>query len=856
MLSFDKTYTYLYVPEWSAARVRRISMSSGLVFTHAGTGTGGFTGDGGQATSGRVNVPAKIVFDSLGGYYIADRSNNRIRYVSNQGIISTFAGTGTRAFTQDNLGPLNTNLNFPTSLALDRFGYVVIVDTSNFRIRGVFQSAPTNLPTLAPTVTAVTSYVQTIYGTGSASNPVDAQNAKTNPIGLVRDLVFDSSNNLYYAETNTATVRVVYAATGLGYTFAGTYLTSANTGHNDLATSPASALVSPYGLNFDINGNLLITDTGAHTVRLVTMSTKIMSRVAGTGVAGYNQDGIFPTAATLNDPYSALTDGNGNIYINDFSNCRIRVISASDKKIRTFAGTGVVGSGDDGYSATSTAIYYPSRGAFGPGFFNLYYTEWSGQRVRAISMTTLLVKTVAGNGAYGFGGDGGPATSANIYTPSKVAFDSNGGFYIADYSNHRVRYVSNTGFINTVLGTGGATYNGDSLSPLATALHTPNAVAVDRTGNLFVADTNNYRIRTIVTKFPTGTPTLAPSVDTSVTLLQTVVGNGVTSTVIENANATLSPGGYARDLVFDSSNNLYYADYQSYTIRVVAVGTGRNVLVAGKLNILGNADGALGTGAMGSPFGISIDNSGNVLVAEHNYHTIRKVTLPTKALSTVAGTGVAGYSGDLLPATSSALNEPWVAVTDASGNIYITDYINCRIRRVVLSTGQLVNFAGTGSCAAGVDGLQATATGLLNPGRIAFNADYSFLYYPEYGGSTLRRINMATGLTTIVISSDAAYPSVYSPVPLVGAIDLAFDRSGGILIANRNRHSITYLTPGGVHVKYAGTGGAGYSQDGLTASSSPFNRPEGVAIDSNGYVYIADANNYRIRKIINTRLFL
>ena len=190
-------------------------------------------------------------------------------------------------------------------------------------------------------------------------------------------------------------------------------------------------------------------------------------------------------------------DSSGNIYLSDYSNARIREVVKATGNIITLAGTGTFAFSGDGGPATSAAISYPEGIALDSSG-NVFFSDEGNERIREIVKTTGIITTVAGNGLGGYGGDGGQATSAEVFEPNGVAVDSSGNLFIADYGNNRIREVAKaTGIITTVAGTGSAGYSGDGGAATSARLDYPNGVAVDSSGNLYIADTSNYRIREV-----------------------------------------------------------------------------------------------------------------------------------------------------------------------------------------------------------------------------------------------------------------------------------------------------------------------------------------------------------------------
>ncbi len=286
-------------------------------------------------------------------------------------------------------------------------------------------------------------------------------------------------------------------------TFAGNPLAGPGfSGDTSLAT--AAQLNNPSGVAIDSVGNVYIADSANSRVREVNTSG-VITTFAGTGVSGYTGDNGEATSATLMDPVGVAVDSLGNVYIADGTAAVIRKVT--NGIITTIAGTGKGGFSGDGGSATSAALNLPSSIAVDASG-NLYIADAGNHRIRKIS--TGLITTIAGNGNFGFAGDGAAATSASLYFPQGVAVDSSGNVYIADTQNNRIRKVAG-GIITTVAGNGTPAYSGDKGSALAASLNGPRSVAVDTLGNFYIGDTGNNTVRkvsesTIVTVAGTGIP--------------------------------------------------------------------------------------------------------------------------------------------------------------------------------------------------------------------------------------------------------------------------------------------------------------------------------------------------------------
>jgi uncharacterized protein (TIGR03437 family) len=296
----------------------------------------------------------------------------------------------------------------------------------------------------------------------------------------------DSAGNLYIADSGNQRVRKV--SKGVITTVAGNG-TLGYTGDNGPAT--AAQLNTPYGVAVDSAGNLYIADSGNNVIRKVTVSSGVISTVAGNGTSGYTGDNGPATSAQLFTPSWVAVDPAGNLYITDVANNVVREASASNGVISTVAGNGTYAFAGDGALATGAALDQP-MGVAVDSAGNLYIADTGNQRIRKVSNGT--ISTVAGNGTYGFTGDGASATSAELYQPMGVAVDSAGNLYIGDTVNNRIRKVSN-GVITTVAGNGIGGYGGDGGAATSAELNEPVGVALDPVGNLYTADFVNNRVR-------------------------------------------------------------------------------------------------------------------------------------------------------------------------------------------------------------------------------------------------------------------------------------------------------------------------------------------------------------------------
>lgn len=343
-----------------------------------------------------------------------------------------------------------------------------------------------------------------------------------------------------------------------------------------------------------------------------TGNAQIITTIAGIGTAGYNGDGILATAAQFNGVQGLAIDAAGNIYAADISGNRIRKITVSTGLISTIAGTGTGGYNGDGILATAAQINIPSALAF-DGNGDLFFTDRYNHRIRKITTSTGIISTVAGTGTAGYNGDGIAATTAQLNNPNEVSFDTSGNLYIADWINHRVRKVNySTGIITTIAGTGTGGYNGDGIAATAAQINGPCGIIFDKAGNIYIAEYGGARIRKITI---------------SSGLISTITGTGT--------------GGYNGDGIAATSAQLAGCAY------------------------------------------IRFDGAENMYIGDASNARIRKITKTTGIISTIAGTGTTGYNGDGIAAASAQLNYPFfICFDDTKCNMYIADYYNNRIRKI------------------------------------------------------------------------------------------------------------------------------------------------------------------------------
>jgi trimeric autotransporter adhesin len=660
------------------------AMRAGHIYSVAGNGRAGDSGDGGPATSAEMYQPAGVTVDAAGNILIAVTGNSRIRVVAEAtgtfygqamiaGDIYTVAGTGTAGYNGDAIPATSAELNGPAGVALDAAGNIVIADGSNERIRVVAEHTGSFYGQAM-----IAGDIYTVAGTGTAGYNGDAIPATSAEIHGPDGVAVDAAGTILIADPSHARLRVVAEHTGSFY------------------------------------GQAMIAGD--------------IYTIAGTSLAGYNGEGIAATIAELNDPDGVAVDAAGNVLISDAGNDRVRVVAASTGSfygqamtagdIYAVAGDGTRDYAANGAPATSAQIRGDS-GVAVDAAGNLVIPDGGNNLVQVVAestgsfygraMTAGDIYTVAGDGRAGFTGDGGPATSAEISNPNGVGLDAAGNILIADTGNERIRVVAEhtgsfygramtAGDIYSVAGTGGAGYNGDGIPATSAELNFPGRVTVDHAGNLVISEGTGQRIRVVAESTGSFYGQAMTAGD-----IYTVAGDGTRGYNGDGIPATSAELNAPSGLVVDAAGNLVFSDGLNERIRVVAVATGSfygQAMIAGDIYTIAgdgaagyNGDGIPATSAeLDGPGSVALDAAGNIVIADGGDDRIRVVAEATGSfygqamiagdIYTVAGTGTGGYNGEGIPATRAELNGPDGVAVDAAGNILIADASNGLIRMV------------------------------------------------------------------------------------------------------------------------------------------------------------------------------
>ena len=672
-------------------------------------------------------------------------------------------------------------------------------------------------------VTVINTAAQTVVNAVPVGiGPQDVAFTEDSAFAYVTNSSSNSVSVINTAPPQAVVQTISPVAGGLGVGVMGTITVSTfaggYVGDNGKATS--ATIDSPTQTVQDVAGNYYVADRYQHRIRKITPTGSKVTTFAGTGICGYNGDNISATTAMLCFPTGLAFDTSGNLYVADGGNMRVRKISTSGK-ITTVAGTGANGYSGDGGPATSAELSNPWTIVF-DSTGNLYFSEITNNIVRKVN-TSGTISTYAGTPQVaGFSGDGGPATSAEMNEPRGIGFDSSGNLYIADSNNRRVRIVSASGTINTFVGTGKAGCAGDGGPALSAAIGNPRGITVN-SGYLYVAAFGCDRVR---------------YVNLSSNIINTLAGSSIgydgdnnppLSTRFNRPNATL----------FDASGNALFADTLNGRVRKLA-GTVVTTFAGGYIGDGQNATSA----ALVSPQGMTFDKSGNLYIADRGGNRVRKVS--SGKISTVAGDSINGYTGDGGPATSAELNLPQGVAVDSSGNVFIADTANNFIREVNTS-GIITTFCGTpNSCNASFSDLLQMAIDSSNNLYIADDVQCVIWKVTDPGAV----VSVAAGMTGQCGYSGDGNPATSAKLNSPAAV--AVDSSGNLYITDTANHVLREVDTSGIIHTIAGNGTCNYSGDGGPADEAELCTPQGIAVSGSGsseILYFSDISYDRIRAI-------
>ncbi|MFL0251443.1 hypothetical protein ACJDT4_13565 [Clostridium neuense] len=489
-------------------------------------------------------------------------------------------------YSGDNGLATNAQLSFLLNgVAMDRDGNAYIADNGSYRIRKV---------------DALTGNITTIAGNGTSGDTGDGGLAINAQITGVSGIALDSKNNIYFTEgLSSNKVRKIDAITGNISTIAG----KVQSGYAGDGTSAINAQFSdPIGIAIDKADNIYIADNFNNRVRKIDAQTGNISTVAGNGTNARAGDNGPATSASFKNVMDVAVDKDFNIYIADSNGHSIRKVAAATGNIYTIAGTGTAGdTGNDG-PATSATLQNPNSVKIDDSG-NIYISDCVNNKIKKVDATTQKITTIGGTGLNAYGGDDGLAINADIGRPSILALDHSGNVYVP--SNCLIRKIDvSTGIISRFAGSvvdapyGG--YRGDNGASINAALNYPQGVATDKQNNIYIADTNNNRVRKI---------------DAATGNISTIAGNGTQAYGGDGGSAVNAKLNYPSGVAVDNEGNLYIADFYNNAIRKVDAVTGNISTIAGNGYVTGgySGDGGLAVNAkLYQPSAVAVDNDNNI----------------------------------------------------------------------------------------------------------------------------------------------------------------------------------------------------------------------------------------------------
>jgi sugar lactone lactonase YvrE len=785
----------------------------------AGNHTVGYSGDGGSALNATFSTTiSNATTDPAGNIYIADTGDSVIRRVDAiTGVITTVAGTGTAGYvaSQDGGPATSAELNKPVSVRYHQ-GLLYIADSTNNRIR---------------TLNLTTGIITTFAGGGSAvlttgSQPITGTKGVSIP--APQDIAFDNTGDLYYTtQAGKPTVGRIVISTAMASLYAGSTSGGGYSGDGGLATK--ALLSGPIGIAVDAQNNLFIGDGGNKAVRRIDASTGIITTYMGGSSAVVCAaatdpvgDGCPAAQATLVGLGHISFDGTGALLVADPLNNRVRRIApgtgGAGGIVTTIAGTGASPSTADGSYAVNTALGGPNDIELTPGG-DLLVVERSIEAVRVIHVASVFAPTALGN----------TSSASTVFVQTQAA---SGTFTLpgaTDFSGGAAPAC--TAGVHV---TGNVCSYTLSFAPTLSGLRTTPLVFTDSNGS----------VRAGLAGIGLG-----PAASLLPGSMTTIAGTGTAGSSGDSSAATGAQLNSPSSVTFDGQGNLFIADSANNEVRMIS-GSGVITRVAGAGSAGSTGDGGPATSALlNAPHGITVDNAGNLYIADTGNNKIRFVDNLTGLISTYAGTGIASYIGDGGPATAATFNAPYGLSLTPQGVLYVADTGNNAIRSIASNSGLVTTFAGSSSGGFSGDGGAAAVAQLSGPKGVVSDASGN-VYIADSGNNRIRLVNVSGIISTIAGQQGSGYTGDGSAAAaeLYSPTGVAVDAAGTLYIADAMNHRLRVISEGQI-ATVAGTGTAAATGDGGSSVAATLNAPLGVALDGTGDVLIADSGNNKVRKI-------
>ncbi|MBK9316292.1 MAG: HYR domain-containing protein [Acidobacteria bacterium] len=865
----------IYISDSVFHRIRRIG-TDGRIYHFAGSPTGlsGSLGDGGQASVARFNRPTGLAVDAQDNLYVADSGNNRVRRIdTTTGVITNFAGNGGSGYGGDGVGATLTSLNNPAGIIFDTQGNLYIADRNNHRVRKIDGS---------------TGLISTLAGNGTAGFGGDNGSASAAQLNLPSDVATDAQGNVFIADTNNHRIRQVNSA-GQITTVAGTGISGFS---GDGGPSTDAQITFPSGLVVFPNGTIFLGDTGNLRTRKLAPAggpangNPVITSTIGNQTLTAGQTVDIPLAATDPDgdsvTFSLLGAPAFASIVNANPAQRMATLRLAPTQAGTFNGIQVRADDGKGGSATTAA-------------FNITVNPAQpGNNPPTASAGTLpsMVEAVSAAGApVNLSGSGSDPDGDSITFAWK-----NNGVTIATSANATVTLgLGSHSIVLTVTDSKGASTSTTAQAVLVKDSTPP--VISNVPGNILTAATSpsgalvSFSLPTATdlvdgavtvtpnkasgSLFPVGTTTVTftakDSRNNTATASFTVTvtpfsGGGGTSYIISTyagkrrIRLQREPRtGHQRDLQTDrlarprQDGNLLIVDQQNRNVRYVDA-QGNIQALAGNTANGNTGDAGLAIYAtFGSPAGIAADSKGNIYISDSVFHRIRRIGTDGRIYHFAGSpTGLSGSLGDGGQASVARFNRPTGLAVDALDNLYVADSGNNRVRRIDTTTGVITNFAGNGGLGYGGDGVGATLTSLNNPTGLAFDA-IGNLYIADRNNHRVRKVDNSTGLiSTLAGNGTGGFGGDNGPASAAQLnlpSDVATDALGNVFIADNNNHRIRRVDATLQITTAAGAGTSGFSGDGGPAADAQIAFPSGLVTTANGTVYLGDTGNLRVRRL-------
>lgn len=605
----------------------------------------------------------------------------------------------------------------------------------------------------------------------------------------------DADGNLYVADTANHIIRKITPA-GEVTTLAGSSAVGSLDGHG-----AAAQFKAPTGIAVDADGNVYVTDYDDHTIRKITASGDVTTLAGLSGQAGSTNG--TGSAARFRNPSGVTVDASGNLFVADYWNHTIRMITPAGV-VTTFAGVAETPGFGDG-TGSGARFFFPTGITTAPGG-DMYVTEERTHRIRQVTAAAVVTSPLGANG--GQGNTDGTGTAARFNAPSGITVDSSGTIYVADTGNHLIRKVTTPGLVVTKLA-GDPTKSGSRDGTGAAASFTlPRGITTDPDGNVYVADTNNHTIRKV----------------TATGVVTTFAGRAAGGAAVDGVGAAARVNA-PRGLTVDDDGTIYYADAFSHVIRQAAT-DGTVTTIAGLADTPGTTNGNGSVARFNTPGGIALDGDGNLYVADTYNHAIRKIT-PLGDVTTLAG--LPGTPGDVdNTGTLARFLLPTGVAVDSDDNVFVADNGNQKVKKVT---------------PAGVVTTIASAEAF----RLVVDSSGDLLVTDN--NSAVRRVTQA-GVVTTFAGSPGNQGTADGPrldARFFGPSGIALDASGAFSLSDTFNHTFRRIASDGIVTTPAGVAGTLGNHDG-TGTAARFFNPGDVAVDTGDTVYMTDGNDSMIKR--------